>query len=153
MKAGVAMTFSTDSTLAIDAIVAFAAHAPSAVALEQQDARRDYESLIAAADALASRLAAAGVKPGAVVAVCLPRGIAQVTALLAAWRVGAAYCPLDPAWPEARLEALVADLAAAAIVTAIDGIAEIGRASCRERVWMSGVAVSRKKKSGEEYVY
>ncbi|MBY8828993.1 non-ribosomal peptide synthetase [Hephaestia mangrovi] len=117
------MTFSTDSTLAIDAIVAFAAHAPSAVALEQQDARRDYASLIAAADALASRLAAAGVKPGAVVAVCLPRGIAQVTALLAAWRVGAAYCPLDPAWPEARLEALVADLAAAAIVTAIDGIA------------------------------
>jgi amino acid adenylation domain-containing protein len=110
-------------TLAIDAIVAFAAQTPTAVALEQADHSRDYATLLGEADALAGRLAAAGATPGSVVAVCLPRGIAQITALLAAWRAGAAYCPLDPAWPEARLTALVAELGASALVTDIRGIA------------------------------
>ncbi|MGN6279844.1 MAG: non-ribosomal peptide synthetase [Sphingomonas sp.] len=113
----------TEPTLAVDAIVACAEHSPTAVAIEQGDRSCDYAALLAAADALASRLAATGAEPGSVVAVCLPRGIAQVTALLAAWRAGAAYCPLDPAWPEARLRTLVAELGAAAIVTDIAGIA------------------------------
>ncbi|MGN6269154.1 MAG: non-ribosomal peptide synthetase [Sphingomonas sp.] len=110
-------------TLAIDAIVAFTAQAPGSIALEQAGHSRDYATLLGEADALAGRLAAAGVTPGSVVAVCLPRGIAQITALLAAWRAGAAYCPLDPAWPEARLAALVAELGAAALVTDREGIA------------------------------
>src|SRR5690242_3549380 len=110
-------------TLAIDAIVAFAAQAPGSIALEQAGHSRDYATLLGEADALASRLAAAGATPGSVVAVCLPRGIAQITALLAAWRAGAAYCPLDPAWPEARLATLVAELGAAALVTDREGIA------------------------------
>lgn len=110
-------------TLAIDAIVAFAAQAPTAVALEQAGHSRDYATLLGEVDALAGRLVAAGATPGSVVAVCLPRGIDQVTALLAAWRAGAAYCPLDPAWPEARLAALVAELGAAALVTDREDIA------------------------------
>lgn len=117
------MTNLTDPTLAVDAIVACAEHSPTAIAIEQGDRSCDYGALIAAGDALASRLAVSGVTPGSVVAVCLPRGIAQVTALLAAWRAGAAYCPLDPAWPEARLTTLVAELGAAAIVTDVAGIA------------------------------
>lgn len=117
------MTITTHPTLAPAAIAAFALKNPIAIALEQGEQSRDYASLLAAADALASRLAAAGVTPGSVVAVCLPRGIAQITALLAAWRAGAAYCPLDPAWPEARLTTLIAELDAAAIVTDAPSIA------------------------------
>ena len=117
------MTISTQPTLAPAAIAAFAAQAPDAPAIEQAGRTIDYRSLLAAADSLAARLAGVGVRPGATVAICLPRGIAQVTALLAAWRAGAAYCPLDPTWPEARLAALVAELGAAAIVTDMPGIA------------------------------
>jgi amino acid adenylation domain-containing protein len=117
------MTTKMHPALAVEAIVALAAQAPSAVALEEGTRSLDYATLLADADTLAARLGAAGVTAGSVVAVCLPRGIAQVTALLAAWRVGAAYCPLDPAWPEARLAALGAELRAAALVTNIDGIA------------------------------
>ena len=116
------MTTQMHATSAVEAIVAIAAQAPT-VALEQGGDSRDYATLLGEADALASRLVAAGVTPGSVVAVCLPRGIAQVTALLAAWRAGAAYCPLDPAWPEARLAALIAELGAAALVTDRSGIA------------------------------
>ena len=101
----------------IDAIVASAGHAATTAAIERGGRSIGYPALLAAADALASRLHAAGVTRGSVVAVCLPRSIEQVTALLAAWRAGAAYCPLDPAWPEARLAALIAGLGAAALVT------------------------------------
>ncbi|MGL4314252.1 MAG: non-ribosomal peptide synthetase [Sphingomonas sp.] len=68
----------------------------------------------------AARLAAALTKQvqGAdpVIAVCLPRTAAQVVALYAAWMAGAAYLPLDPAWPAARLEAMVARVGASAVV-------------------------------------
>ena len=102
---------------AVEAIAALAERTPAASAIEQDGRTIDYAALLAKADALASRLQQVGVTPGSVVAVCLPRSIEQVTALLAAWRAGAAYCPLDPAWPEARLATLVAELGAAAVVT------------------------------------
>lgn len=108
---------------AIDAIAGLAELAPAACAIEQDGRTIDYATLLAKADALAAQLIAAGVSSGAVVAVCLPRSIEQVTALLAAWRAGAAYCPLDPAWPEARLAELVAELGAAAVVSDMREIA------------------------------
>ena len=65
---------------------------------------------------LAGALQVAGVRPGDLVAVCLPRSAAQVTALAAAWHLGAAYLPLDPEWPLARQTALLAKAGAAALV-------------------------------------
>ena len=44
----------------------------------------------------------------------------MVTAVLAAWRCGAAYLPLDPGYPPARLEFMLADSGAAVLVTAGD---------------------------------
>jgi amino acid adenylation domain-containing protein len=143
---------STHPTLAIDAIAALAAQAPTAIGLEQAGRKRDYAGLLADADAIASRLVAAGVKPGAVVAVCLPRGIAQVTALLAAWRAGAAYCPLDPAWPEARLQALVAELGAAAIVTEMEGIAGATPVVSPEGAAVAGFLPARVSRDDTAYV-
>ena len=113
----------TNGATAVEAIAALAERTPAACAVEQDSRTIDYATLLAKADALASRLQAAGVTPGSVVAVCLTRSIEQVTALLAAWRAGAAYCPLDPAWPKARLATLVAELGAAALVTDHGGIA------------------------------
>ncbi|NEB42428.1 non-ribosomal peptide synthetase [Streptomyces sp. SID14515] len=85
-----------------------------------------YEGLWQAAGALAVRLREAGVRGGDVVGVRLPRGTRAVTAMLAAWRAGAAYLPLDPAYPAARLEFMVADTGVRVVVADPDGAEAFG---------------------------
>lgn len=68
------------------------------------------------AGALASALISHVAGRDSVVAVCLPRSVEQIVALIAAWRVGAAYLPLDPNWPDARLEAMVARVGASVVI-------------------------------------
>jgi amino acid adenylation domain-containing protein len=99
-----------------DMIGRAAMHAPDAIAVEAQGSATSYASLEARVGMLAARLCAQGVAGGGLVAVCLPRSIDQIVAMLAAWRAGAAYLPLDPAWPESRLAALIADAGCAALV-------------------------------------
>ena len=61
---------------------------------------------------LAARLRAASVDPGDRVIVCLPRSANLIVAIVAVLRVGAAYVPIDPDYPEARIR-LIAGLAGA----------------------------------------
>ncbi|MFF4925295.1 amino acid adenylation domain-containing protein [Kitasatospora sp. NPDC001261] len=56
---------------------------------------------------LAGRLAERGLGRGARVGVSMHRGADLVVALLAVWRIGAAYVPLDPAYPQERLTHMV----------------------------------------------
>ncbi|MFJ9687689.1 amino acid adenylation domain-containing protein [Streptomyces bacillaris] len=81
-----------------------------------------YRELWDAAGALAVRLRSAGVRGGDTVGVCLPRGTAAVTALLGAWRAGAAYLPLDLDHPRPRLEFMIEDTAVRVVVA--DPVAE-----------------------------
>nr|WP_062333252.1 non-ribosomal peptide synthetase [Herbidospora sakaeratensis] len=69
---------------------------------------------------LASRLRDLGVRRGTLVAVRLPRGPGLVVALLAVLRAGAAYVPLDPAHPEARLRQALADSGAPLLIASAD---------------------------------
>jgi amino acid adenylation domain-containing protein len=66
--------------------------------------------------ALAATLQTQGVTPDSRVALLLPRGIPFVIGLLAAWRAGAAYVPLDPAQPAERLAWQLADCGAGWLV-------------------------------------
>lgn len=75
-----------------------------------------YEELYRRAGSLAGALRSAGVQPGSLVAVCLPRSIEQIVSLVAVWQAGAAYLPLDPAWPEARLALFVERADCAAVI-------------------------------------
>lgn len=102
--------------LAGDLIAGVAARQGDAIAIEAGGEAISYDMLAARAAALASRLRQRGAGPAMLVAICLPRSIDQIAAMLAAWQVGAAYLPLDPAWPEARLSALVAGADCAALV-------------------------------------
>ena len=76
---------------------------PTAVAVVGRQEPLSYGELDKRASRLARRLAAAGAAPGAVVGACLDRGPGLVIAILAIMRAGAAYLPLDPALPPARL--------------------------------------------------
>lgn len=86
------------------------------IAVEAGGEAISYAALGARSAALAATLAARGVGRGALVAVCLPRSVDQIVALLAVWRAGAAYLPLDPAWPEARLASLIAGADCKAVI-------------------------------------
>ena len=116
-------------------IAAQAARTPDAVAVISEDAHLSYEELDARAGRLARLLAAAGAGPETVVGLACS-GARMITAITGAWRAGAAYLPLDPAYPGARLAFLLADSGAGVLVTGpgldagLDGL-EAGQRTCR----------------------
>ncbi|GAA1284274.1 amino acid adenylation domain-containing protein [Saccharothrix xinjiangensis] len=87
------------------------------VAVTFGDTTLTYAELDAAAADLALRLAGAGVRPGDVVAIALPPSDHRVVAVLGVLHAGAAYLPLDPELPAQRLEFLLVDAGAAALIT------------------------------------
>ncbi|MFF4341214.1 amino acid adenylation domain-containing protein [Kitasatospora sp. NPDC001540] len=90
---------------------------PDAPAVRDPHAVLSYRELDARADALARRLVAHGVGPEDRVAVALPRDGGLVVALLAVLKAGAAYLPLDPAYPAARLAYMLEDAAPRLLLT------------------------------------
>ncbi|WP_437649310.1 amino acid adenylation domain-containing protein [Sorangium sp. So ce362] len=66
--------------------------------------RLSYGALVARAERLARRLVEIGLPPEARIGLSLSRSPAWVTAMLAVLRAGAAFVPLDPTLPAARLE-------------------------------------------------
>ena len=77
---------------------------PEAVAVEMGEERLTYRELAERADALAARLHGASR-----VGLLLDRGIERIVAMLATIKAGAAYVPLDPAYPEERLNFMIDD--------------------------------------------
>ncbi|MFH8798671.1 non-ribosomal peptide synthase/polyketide synthase [Streptomyces sp. NPDC017936] len=86
-----------------------AARTPHATALVAGDVTLDYATLDARADRLARHLVARGAGPERLVALELPRTADMITAILAVWKAGAGYLPLDPALPEDRVRFLLDD--------------------------------------------
>ncbi|HEX2077205.1 MAG TPA: amino acid adenylation domain-containing protein, partial [Longimicrobium sp.] len=77
-------------------------HTPDAVALISGDLSLTYAELNARANRLARRLAALGAAPETIVALALERSVEMVVALLAVNKAGAAFLPVDPAYPAER---------------------------------------------------
>jgi amino acid adenylation domain-containing protein/non-ribosomal peptide synthase protein (TIGR01720 family) len=96
------------------------AQAPEAVAINCADSALTYRQLNDAADRLAHHLAAHGARPGECVAILFPRSIEAIVAILAILKTGAAYLPIDPAHPEARISFMLGDAAPIAAVTTTD---------------------------------
>jgi amino acid adenylation domain-containing protein len=94
-----------------------AARTPDAVALIAGEERLTYRELAERASRLADRLRELGAGPETVVGVSLPRTAELIVALLGILEAGAAYLPLDPAYPEERRRFLVADAGAEIVIT------------------------------------
>lgn len=93
---------------------------PDAIAVTAPDQSLSYAELEARTNQLARRLIAAGAGPDHIVGVSLRRCADLIVALLAVLKSGAAYLPLDPAYPVARLEFLMSDAQPVAIITTSD---------------------------------
>ncbi|MFD0268801.1 amino acid adenylation domain-containing protein [Streptomyces sp. NPDC127106] len=97
-----------------------AAARPHKTAVTGGGVRLTYAELDRLSDAVADRLAARGIRPGDRVAVCLERSPLLVSTLLGVLKAGAAYVPLDPAYPAQRLRHCIEDAGAGALVCAKD---------------------------------
>ncbi|QHE85934.1 non-ribosomal peptide synthase/polyketide synthase [Hydrogenophaga sp. BPS33] len=101
-----------------DLIARQAARTPTAVALEQTGLGGiDYAELEARSNRLAHALRERGIGRGALVGLCVERSIDMVVAQLAILKAGAAYVPLDPAYPSDRLAYMAEDAQLALLVT------------------------------------
>ncbi|HEX5254708.1 MAG TPA: amino acid adenylation domain-containing protein, partial [Mycobacterium sp.] len=93
------------------------AQTPDAVALMCEGCSRTYRELDEAANRLAHLLAGQGVGPGACVALLAERSAEAVMGMLAVLKTGAAYLPIDPAVPTARMRFVLEDAAPTAALT------------------------------------
>jgi amino acid adenylation domain-containing protein len=89
---------------------------PLAVALSHGNRELSFAEFDRAADRFAGYLAQLGVGLGGTVAICVERSIEWIVAALGVMRAGAAYVPLDLAWPDDRLRYAIHDSGAAALV-------------------------------------
>ncbi len=101
-------------------LAAQVARAPEAVAISCAGRSLTYREVEEAANRLAHLLAGQGVGPGECVALLLERSAEAIVAMLAVLKTGAAYVPIDPALPAARMEFMLADAAPIAALTTAD---------------------------------
>ena len=89
---------------------------PEAPALVCSDRTLSYEHLDRHSDAVANVLASKGVKERDVVGLCCERSEKMVICVIALLKLGAAYLPLDPDFPQDRLLYMLEDSGAAAVI-------------------------------------
>ncbi|WP_236449796.1 non-ribosomal peptide synthetase, partial [Pseudomonas syringae] len=89
---------------------------PEAIALVFEARTFTYAQLNARANQLAHHLIGLGIGPDDRVAICVERSPEMVVGLLGILKAGAAYVPLDPAYPEQRLRYMLEDSAPAAVL-------------------------------------
>ncbi|KUH97780.1 non-ribosomal peptide synthetase, partial [Mycobacterium sp. IS-3022] len=93
---------------------------PNAVALTFQSTSMSYRDLDESSNRLAHRLVDAGAAPGQCVLLVAERSAQAIVAILAVLKSGAAYLPVDPAVPKARIDFIVADAAPVIAITTAD---------------------------------
>ena len=94
-----------------------AAAMPDAAALIAGNRVLSYGELNRRSNQLAHYLQAIGVQQGAIVGLCVERSIDMVIGLLGILKSGAAYLPMDPSYPPARLAFMLEDTRAVALVS------------------------------------
>lgn len=142
-------------------IVAHALREPARTALQFDGGSLCYGDLLAHADALAAQLLEYGARPNQLVAVVMPKGWEQAVAVLAILLAGAAYLPIDPAWPLRRRELLLqqAEIEVVLTLPSLDasaqwptGVRRIPVAAGQPRSWLATTPPLRQGESDLAYV-
>ena len=94
-----------------------AARTPHATAVIYDGTQLTYAELNARANRLARYLVLLGAGPERLVAITMPRSAEMIVAVLAVLKAGAAYVPVDPAYPADRIAFMLADAAPVAVLT------------------------------------
>ncbi len=92
-------------------------HSPNAVAVRSEEKQYTYRELNERANRLARFLKRSGLKSETAAAVFCERSIEVVTAILAIFKAGGVYVPLDPAYPRERVEFILRDAAVSVVLT------------------------------------
>src|SRR3569623_1094927 len=100
----------------LDVVAQTAARRSQHVAVEGPDARLSYAELDRLSNQLAHRLLGMGVARDQCVGISMPRGAAELIAMLAVSKAGGAYVPLDPSHPLDRLRLILEDAAPQALL-------------------------------------
>lgn len=82
---------------------------PQRIALVDNDETLTFSQLDMMSSKIASLLRDKGVRPGEVVGVVSIKNVMTIASILAVHKLGAAYLPLDPNYPQSRLDFMVAD--------------------------------------------
>ncbi|MEA2563442.1 MAG: hypothetical protein QOH06_4946 [Acidobacteriota bacterium] len=96
-------------------VAAQAQRTPDAVAVVGETERLTYRELMDRADRIAGSLPGAG--PEVRIGLCLERTPDLIAAILGVLQTGAAYVPLDPGYPQDRLEVMLTDSGAEVLLT------------------------------------
>ncbi|MDQ0457760.1 amino acid adenylation domain-containing protein [Rhizobium paknamense] len=134
---------------------------PERVAVRFADRHLTYAELDAASDGLAAKLQESGIGPGRLVAVAVPRSEQMVIALLGVLKTGAAYLPLDPADPPARIGIILEDAKPGAVITTseaagtlkLDGINTLLLDKLADGLAGSAAAFTPRKIRGDDTAY
>ncbi len=89
---------------------------PDLPALAFEDEKLSYRELDRRANRLAERLWRMGLGPDMCVGLCVERSLEMVVGILGILKAGAAYLPIDPAWPKERAAFMLEDAHAAALL-------------------------------------
>ena len=90
---------------------------PDAIAVEFQGEQISYRELNSRANQLAHFLRAEGVGPEVLVGICVERSLEMIVGLLGTLKSGGAYVPIDPTYPQQRLETMLEDSRAKVLLT------------------------------------
>ena len=94
-----------------------AARTPDAIAILYHEQSLTYTEVNQQANQIAHHLRSLGVKSGEFVGVLLDRGLEVIPALLGILKAGAAYVPLEPSFPNARIEWILDSLSVRCVIT------------------------------------
>ncbi|MEU1591136.1 amino acid adenylation domain-containing protein, partial [Micromonospora sp. NPDC005710] len=116
-----AVSYPVDDTV-VSLFARQVAATPDAVAIVFEGVSVSYRELDVRAGAVARYLRSVGVGPESVVGVRMDRGVDLVVALVGVVKAGGAYLPIDPEYPQQRVDVLVADAGAAVVLDSVTGL-------------------------------
>ena len=96
---------------------------PDNIAIKTNNNTMTYQQLDEITDCYAGAFQAMGAKPDTIIALCLPRTTELLVSLLAVLKSGAAYLPLDPEQPTARLQQIIDDAQPVILITELTNLA------------------------------